>query len=115
VPTVPFALKAGDVATPRESVVPVAVLLEPKVPPAPAPGAENVTVAPTTGVPAVPSVPVVTVTESFDANELLITVFCWDGLLAATVVTAAGVTVAGFELHPVRNAMARIIGATAPR
>jgi hypothetical protein len=103
------------VATPLLSVVAVVEVAPEKFPPAPAPGAENETVIPATGVPGVPSVPVVTVTESGDANAVLSVVFCAYGLLAKTVVTAAGVTVAGFELQPVRNAVARRIEAKAPQ
>jgi hypothetical protein len=80
-------VKIGETATPLELVGAVTEVLPLKAPPAPAPGAENVTVAPTTGVPTVPIGPVVTVTERVDANGVLITVYCWDGLLAKTVVT----------------------------
>jgi hypothetical protein len=102
-----LAVKAGEVATPLVLVV-IVVESVPlgKVPPAPAPGAVNDTTAPDTGVPFV-----VTVTESGDANGWLSVVFCTKGLMAVTVVIAAGVTVAGVELQPVRKARARKIEA----
>ena len=56
-PAVAFAVNVGDVATPFESVVAVAVADPlPKVPLAPVDGAVNVTVTPLFGVPAVDTV-----------------------------------------------------------
>jgi len=106
VPTVLFAVKVGDVATPLASVVPIAEVAPAKFPPAPGPGAENVTTTPDTGVPLD-----VTVAERVEAKSWSTTVVCVNGLFAWTVVTAAGVTVAGVELQPVKNARARTIAA----
>jgi hypothetical protein len=72
VPTVPFAVKADDVAVPVESVVAVVAFVPfAKVPPAPTPGAVNVTVAPETGFPFD-----VTTAMIGDVNAVLTTVFC---------------------------------------
>ena len=74
-------MKAGEVAVPVESVVPVAVGLPPaKVPPAPEPGAENVTVVPATAVPLDK-----TVAERTDPNCVLTSAFCAMGVFGAMV------------------------------
>ena len=72
-----LAVSAGDVATPLELVVAVAVVLPPNAALDPLAGAANVTVAPLTGFP-----PLVTVTWSAVANAVLMVALCGVPLLA---------------------------------
>ncbi|HEY6339705.1 MAG TPA: hypothetical protein VIW68_14525 [Candidatus Sulfotelmatobacter sp.] len=117
VPTVPFAVNVGDVATPEALVVPVAKVLPLKVPPAPPLGAVKVTVAPDTGVPFDN-----TVADSVEVNAVLMGAFCWNGPVheftavqvpAATVMIWVAGGVCGLLLQPVATAKARMIEAKA--
>ena len=89
----PLAVKVDEVATPDASVVAV-VLFCPlaKVPPAPAPGAVNVTTTPDIG-----ELLVVTVAENVEGNGVFIDALWENGASDVTVVGAASIAVAGLD------------------
>ena len=89
VPVVPLAVNTGDVATPLELVVAVAVLLPPaKVPLAPVAGAVKVTTTPLVGDPLV-----ATVAANGDVNAVLTAALCGVPLVAVIVSITAPVFV----------------------